>query len=381
MQSMTAEEDIMEEGRFPVVEVEGTPFEMGYHHGSELRDVVALSLETFRREMTSDPYGLHGAGAARPMFEQVLDAAAQSIPLADEYAPDLVEELRGLAEGSGLAFEEIFALNTEVVMLETPDPLEAPPRSAGSCSTYAVSGEATADGHTYVGGNIDWYETWLPSSVIVKGKPAEGLPFVVCTWAGCIGRPGMNPYLGFSANGLFPNDAAVGVPYTLMCRKVLQQSSVEDALAVVSRAKRITGLNYTLADAEGKVAALETTARRTAVVSGVGGKVIHTNHFTSDALLGCETMKEGDYWYLQSHKRFDRLGELLMEKEPGSITLEDLKLVHRDHGSRPDSICQHGDDKYPGLMTLASVIMQPGGSRMLAACGHPCEHEFVEYTL
>jgi isopenicillin-N N-acyltransferase-like protein len=380
MESIVAEEDIME-GRFPVVEVEGTPFDMGYQHGSELRDLVALSLETFRREMTSDPYGLHGPGAERPSFEQVLDAAAESIPLADEYAPDLVEELRGLAEGSGFAFEEIFALNTEVVMLETPGPPDAPLRLGGCCSTYAVSSEATADGDTYVGGNIDWYEVWLPSSVIIKGKPAEGLPFVVCTWAGCIGRPGMNPYLGFSANGLFPNDAAEGVPYTIMCRKVLQQSSVEDALAVVSRARRITGLNYTLADAEGNVAAMETTARRTAVVSGVDGKVVHTNHYTADELLCYETLSEGDYWHLQSHRRLDRLGELLMEKEPGSIVLEDLKSVHRDHWSRPDSICQHGDDKYPGLMTLASVIIQPSGSRMLVACGQPCEHEFMEYAL
>ena len=371
----------MEDGRFRVVEVEGTPFEMGYQHGSELRDLVALSLETFRREMTSDPYGLHGPGAERPSFEQVLQVAAVSIPLADEYAPDLVEEVRGLAEGSGFAFEEVFALNTEVVMLETPGPPEAPLRSGSFCSTYAVGSEATADGETYMGGNIDWYETWLPSSVIVKGKPAEGLPFAICTWAGCIGRPGMNPYLGFSANGLFPNDAAEGVPYTIMCRKVLQQSSVEDALAVVSRAKRITGLNYTLADAEGNVAAMETTARRTAVVSGGGGKVVHTNHYTAHELLGHETLKESDYWYLQSHKRFDRLEELLMEKEPGSITLEDLKSVHRDHCSRPDSICQHGDAKYPGLMTLASVIIQPGRSRMLVACGHPCEHRFVEHTL
>lgn len=371
----------MKESEFPMVEVAGDPFEMGYQHGSALKGLVARSLEIFRREMTSDPYGLHPPGAERPSFEQVLDTAAESIPLADEYAPDLVEEMRGLAEGSGFTFEEIFALNTEVVMLETPGPRGAPLGSSGCCSTYAVSSEATADGGTYVGGNIDWYEPWLACSVLIRGEPTDGLPFLICTWAGCIGRPGMNPYLGFSANGLFPCDSSEGVPYTITCRKVLQQSSVADAVAVMSRSKRITGLNWALGDAEGNVAAVETTARHIAVIPGVDGKVAHTNHYLADELLSYETLKEGDYWYLQSHKRLDRLGELLMEKEPGSITLEDLKSVHRDHSSRPDSICQHGDERYPGLMSLASVIIQPSRSRMLVACGHPCEHEFMEYAL
>lgn len=369
----------MNETQFPMIEVEGQPFDMGYQHGAELRDLVALSLEMFRRLIVSDLHGMVPAGVTGPSFEQVLDVAAEAIPLTNEYAPDVVEEMRGVAEGSGFTFKEIFALNSHLDIMKRIGSHGGRFEWGGDCSSYAVSNRATADGDTYVGWNADDNEGWLRSSVLIKGKPTAGPPFMFWNFAGCIGRPGMNPYLGLSANGLLLSDSSLGVPYCVICRKVLQQRSVAGAAAVISGAKRMAGLNYTLGDAAGNVAAVETTARRTVVIPGINGKVVHTNHYVADELLSYEMAQEDSY--VNSQKRLERLGELLMEKEASSITLEDLKAVHRDHENRPDSICKHGDDKYPGVMTLASLIMQPGRSRMLVAYGHPCEHEFVEYTL
>ncbi len=369
----------MKTKEFPMVEVEGQPFDMGHQHGEELKDLVALSLEMFRRLIIADVYGIVPAGERGPSFEQVVDFAAEAIPLTEEYAPEVVAEMRGIAEGSGSRFEEIFALNSHLDILERMWSHEGRLEPSGGCSSYAVSSPATADGDTYVGWNADEGEGWLRSIALIKARPVDAPPVMFWNFAGCIGRPGMNPYLGLSANGLFASDSWLGVPYCVVCRKVLQQRSVEDAVKVISGVRRMAGLNYTLGDVDGNVAAVETTARRTVVMAGVDGKVVHTNSYVAEELVPFE-MSQGDS-IENSQKRLERLGELVMDKQAGSITLEYLKTVHRDHANRPDSICAHGDDKFPGTMTLSSMIMQPNRSRMLVAYGHPCEHEFVEYTL
>jgi len=369
----------MKEDRLSMIEVAGQPFDMGYQHGSELKDLVGVSLETFRRLIVADVYGLVPAGVRGPSFEEVVDLAAEAIPLTEEYAPEVVEEMRGVAEGSGSKFEEIFALNSHLDILERIGSHGGRLEPSGGCSSYAVSNGATADGDTYVGWNADEGEDWLRSMVLIKARPAEEPPLMFWNFAGCIGRPGMNPYLGLSANGLFASDSWLGVPYCVICRKILQQRSVEDAIVVISGVRRMAGLNYTLGDVEGNVAAVETTARRSVVIPGVNGKVVHTNMYVTDELIPLEMAKGDDL--VNSQRRLERLRELIVEREAGSITLEDLKAVHRDHANRPDSICAHGDDKYPGQMTLTSMIIQPSRERMLVAYGHPCEHEFVEYTL
>ena len=367
----------MKKSEFRMIEVGGQPFDMGYQHGSELRDLVALSLEVFRREMTLDPYGVLPAGVTKPSFEDVVDLAAQSISITTEYAPEVVEEMRGIAKGSGFKFEEIFALNSLLDIVERMSSQGREGESAGGCSSYAVNGEATAGGGTYVGWNADYYREWLECAVLIKATPVKGPPVMFWDFAGSTGRPGMNPYLGLSANGLFPSDCSLGVPYCVICRKILQQRSVDDAVAIIAGVDRMAGLNYTLGDVEGNVVAVETTARRSVVIPGVNGKVVHTNIYLADELLPYEMTTEDGA--VNSQRRLERLQELLMDKEARSVTLDDLKAVHRDHANRPDSICA-GDHRC-GAMTLTSLITDLSRSRLLVAYGHPCEHEFVEYAL
>jgi hypothetical protein len=186
--------------------------------------------------------------------------------------------MRGVAEGSGLTFEEIFALNSWADAIITLNVQARKGADAGGCSGFAVGGRATADGETYVGWNGDDSEWWLESSVLLKGKPAGGLPFLLWTTAGWVGRPGLNPYLALSANSLFPSDCSPGVPYPLVCRKILQQTSVEDAVSVIAGMKRVAGMNYTIGDVAGDVAAVETTARRIAVITGAAIPVLGLFH-------------------------------------------------------------------------------------------------------
>jgi isopenicillin-N N-acyltransferase-like protein len=173
-----ARQGLMKDTRFAIVEVEGPPFEMGYQHGSKFKRLIALSLETFRRMLISGTYGTLPAGMSGPSLEQALDFACQAIPLSAEYAPEVIQEMHGIAEGSGFKFEEIFALSAKRDILRTVGSQGGWVGSAGDCSSYAVTSGATVDGETYVGWNADTDEDWLSCAVIIKGRPAEGPPLM-----------------------------------------------------------------------------------------------------------------------------------------------------------------------------------------------------------
>ena len=181
----------MQANTFPLIEMEGTPFEMGYQHGSQAKDMIAHGMKMAHKTIVEDPWELLPQLDTKMTFEAMVDMALQSLPYTEAHAPDMVEEMRGIAEGSGFTFEEIFFLNCECDIWITLFPMVgeaalpttiAPPMAVGSA--------ATADGGTYVGWNadtIDWFDT---SSVILKGKPNDGLPFLCWNYAGVVGRPG-----------------------------------------------------------------------------------------------------------------------------------------------------------------------------------------------
>lgn len=375
----------MDSREFTLVEVAGKPFDMGYQYGAQARQMIANCMEMFRRTITEDPWELLPASAEKMTFGQIVDLAVLSLPYTEKIAPDLVEELRGVAHGSGFTLEEIFALNSDADVWITLYGASKVSQAACACSTYAVDKTATMNGHTYAGWNADTMDWFADSSVILKGKPEGGLPFLCWNYAGVIGRPGMNPYLGMTANGLWPNDCAPGIPYPLVCRLILQQKTVADGVAALTRVDRMSGMNYMFCDSQGAIADIEATSRHHAALEPERGAVVHSNHVVSEELLPYDALRQegldGKELLANSTMRRGRLHELLIERGAGKVDIDDLKAVHRDHANRPESICRHSQPEKDDAMTLLSMICQPNDGAMLIAFGPPCEHEFVEYSL
>lgn len=376
----------MQANTFPLIEMEGTPFEMGYQHGSQAKDMIAHGMEMAHKTIVEDPWELLPQLDTKMTFKAMVDMALQSLPYTEEHAPDMVEEMRGIAEGSGFTFEEIFFLNCECDIWITLFPMVGEAALAhNNCSTYAVGSAATEDGGTYVGWNADTIDWFATSSVILKGKPNDGLPFLCWNYSGVVGRPGVNPHLGLGANGIWPYNNTSGLPYPVVCRKILQQKSVADAIAVIRDTQLMCGVNYMLGDEEGNVAAVEGTSSNTSVIRGTDGKVVHTNHIVADEMVHEDALHSpelaGQELLQNSRSRHERLTELIVDAKAGSITLEDLKAAHADHANSPDSVCCHPGGGEGEALTLASMIAQPGRSKLLVTRGNPCENEFVEYTL
>jgi isopenicillin-N N-acyltransferase-like protein len=156
---------------YPVVVVRGTPYEMGHHAGrltaAEIREFVPRALTGIEHEL-------------QVSREVLVEVWARTAAYSD---PRVAQELAGVADGAGIELSMLQALHAVPILMPY------------SCSSIAVWGEATVDGHLYQSRNLDWsLEVGAHEvPVVMVYLPTEGVPHVVPTFAGMIGaHTGMN---------------------------------------------------------------------------------------------------------------------------------------------------------------------------------------------
>ncbi|MGZ6347457.1 MAG: C45 family autoproteolytic acyltransferase/hydrolase, partial [Anaerolineales bacterium] len=127
----------------PLVRVSGTHREMGRQIGEACKKQVQHGVEN-GRNLVADAYQqleLTWAGA------QI--QARKYLPFAQERYPQYVDELMGIAEGADVVFEDLVVINAMEAV--TMDALHLT-----RCTSMAVNGERTADGHVLLAHNEDW---------------------------------------------------------------------------------------------------------------------------------------------------------------------------------------------------------------------------------
>ena len=139
--------------RFPFIEIKGPPRERGQSLGQEAVDLIRLNLDRYWR-LFQDVAGLSQS--------RVTAETAGFIEPIEAYAPTLLEEMRGIAEGSGVTLAEILALNCRTEFLSAAKvPFQ-------ECTAIFAGPEATADGHTLLAQNWDWAEILRGGMVLLQ---------------------------------------------------------------------------------------------------------------------------------------------------------------------------------------------------------------------
>lgn len=80
---------------FPLLEIEGTPYEIGYKHGGVFKEKIAGTIQCYR-EMFKDYSDLE--------WERAKELSTRFVDIIHEYNPDYLEEIKGVAAGSGFSF-------------------------------------------------------------------------------------------------------------------------------------------------------------------------------------------------------------------------------------------------------------------------------------
>ena len=86
--------------RFQVVEMSGSRYEMGRQYGRQCRALIRRLVGRFDAMLVPEEYL---AGARK--------VAMGALPVMRREAPELVEEVKGIADGAGLEFEDVFRLS------------------------------------------------------------------------------------------------------------------------------------------------------------------------------------------------------------------------------------------------------------------------------
>ncbi|MCE5238262.1 C45 family autoproteolytic acyltransferase/hydrolase [bacterium] len=357
--------------RFAVVEMSGTPYEMGLAHGKRCQALIKRLVRKFDDMMM--PAAYHEAGR---------EVVRGAMPIVQREAPDLYEETEGIAAGAGMSVEDIFRLNcaSEVHAWRGCKDLEAVTTVPDGCTSFAVEHE----GSSLVAWNMDWWRIWQPFLVLLHGQPAQGPRFRCVAFAGCVGRPGISERIGVSANYL-PYRAAAsipsgrsdwagpGVPYNYMTRMLLQQTSTPDALKLLERVPRMLCLNYTIGDSQGRIACVEALPHEMAVLKPTEGFLVHANSYHSPKLDGLteEQQKTSD-------PRAYLARQILRERGM-PLQRADIYVAQRAHFPGADTgVCVHTVYDKPS-MTLLSFVADVAKQTLWVAYGSPCEHRFLPY--
>jgi len=359
----------------PILDVAGTPAEMGATHGRVARDALrAFAAE--RVHLAGQP-----AWTGRELTRaQVLRLGEACLDAHRAYASDLAAELDAMAGAAGLTPAEVVIVNGFTDFVDTvhavgPGPL-APvplPVDAMNCTAFLVPAARTADGRALFGQTWDMHETATEHAIVLRGAP-EGAPaFVAFTTVGCVGMIGMNEHgVCVGINNLSAGDGDVGVTWPFVVRKALQQRDLDGALRAVTEARLAGAHNYLLLDRDGRGANVEATTTRTVVTPLGGDAVVHTNHCLAPATVAVERAREAAA-VAGSERRLARAAVLL---ERRGLTPADLQEVTRD----TEAICYRGGPPR-FVATCGAAVMRPATGEFWAVRGLPSESPYRRVPL
>ena len=344
-----------------VLELRGSDQEIGHLHGQQLREEIGLFYDDLLEQMCTD---------ASTTEDDLLSYSGAHLLAARDYAPELIDEIHGIAEGAGFPFEKVLLINCfDEVCWHGPQVLK---KSLRGCTAFAATGRATVDGKCYVGQSWD-VPTYYPP-VFLKLVRDSGAVALILSHPGMIGGTGLNSSgLALVWTSLKSNDAGVGVPGPFVVRKALQASDLGGLIGNVITSNRANGMNFIAGDAVAAVD-IELTATRYQVTYS-HGVLSRANHYESPELLGFEA--DLPFTVPDTYLRSGRMNELLHQHET-AIDLDVMKTIYCDHASAPGSICRH---ESLGWQTGVSLIYEPGQGVVWASNGRPCESGFARYSL
>lgn len=368
---------------FPEITLSGTAYERGQHYGAQTAPLIRHSIASYAR-LFAYRRGVDWAA--------ICEQAGAFMPVLREHAPDLLEEMRGIADGSGESFAAILALNARTELLNVPrtgtahpeyDTAMARNRAAsvpdhGECTTVAALPAATG-GPTILAQNWDWTGDQRAACVVLRIHQ-PGLPDVLTlTEAGIVAKIGLNSagvavnlnILSSRNDGQHP-----GVPVHVLLRLALHQRSAAAARAMIERSPAGASSCISLADAGGHVVAMEITPDGTAAIEPVDGILVHTNHCVATSTQACETPIDP---ISSTVPRYSR-AETLLRAEYGHIGTETVAAILRDHDGGVNAICRHPSAAlHPSdrVESVCGVILDVSARTMYLAPDIPCQSEFI----
>ncbi|MDA9296185.1 C45 family autoproteolytic acyltransferase/hydrolase [Porticoccaceae bacterium] len=371
----------MKTAHLPIIDLKGSPRERGRHYGNRAKAIIAESLAAWRSDLGN--YRRNSLEAKPMDADAYLDAflsQANYLPTIEKWCPDLLEEVKGIAEGAGQSYDNILGLQLgdEEWIFGLHQQLDKPTEK---CTAFAVK---NPEGLTsYAGQNLD-VSSWADGKqallrVMPKGNAPEAL---VVTMAGNIAWNGINASgLGITCNTLSQlHHSRDGLPVSFIVRSVLEKNTLDEAEDFLRSIPHASGQNYILSSRD-EMRCFECCGSSVVAYAPeqYRGSIFHTNHplvNTDESALLPPEKKRSLNTQARLHSICDRLGR-------GSqlISLEDCKaaLSAHDDPENPVSRNVNHDGNSIGFTAAASIYELGDQPRLHLAAGPPCETDFMTF--
>ena len=337
---------------YPLYRAKGTHRELGRQHGEQAADHIRQHLDVICKGSKLSRAGLRKRAATfRPMF--------------DRYCRHLLEEMRGLAEGAAVTFEEAMACSIRGEIGNAKE----------GCTAYVIGRERTAQSAIIAGQNSDMTGEILPLAYVLHLQPKDKPEVLMWTFGGMLGYHGMNSAgVAHFANALGGGPKSkFAMPHYPLKRMMFECTTLDQVVDLFRRVPLASNGNYVVCDARGILDIEATTAGPELIRDEGAGFIAHTNHF----LCPRYAVKENfDRSWKDSFPRIEKMNALIKSR-PDGVSVDDIKSFLRDHSGRPTSICRHDGES----RTVASLIAEPSKRRMHVAAGYPCENPYKTYSM
>ncbi len=321
----------------------GSHYEMGYHyasliykHGFRISHLPKLSTEA-------------------------LDFGRQSEKIAARHLPEILEEIKGFADGckGSYDYSASFLLNIGIQEFRAPN-----------CSLFAAANSS----EVIFGRNHDYSPAFKKFAESCLVSPKGGFSFIGQSDV-FIGKCD-----GVNEKGLAIGMASVagktmrpGINFEIANRYVLEKcATVQEAVNALLKLEFSTAQNFLLADRSGEMAVVEACADKIRVrkPENEKGFIVATNNFLHPEMKDREQDHDGDWFH--SEARYRTIHDTLIQHN-GELRLQDAQRLL---SGRYGFVCQY--DKRSGIDTIWSVVADLKGPQIFRAEGNPGRTKFKE---
>ena len=377
------------------LETEGSAYERGKIHGEALKKQI-LGMNLYEGMIRYFGY------SSFDLFAKDVLANTSFLSATKKWAPDLIDEIQGIADGAKIDFNSMFVrqlieeMGWYSILRAGKENLqklkdEFKTTTSQQCSALGVFGHA--QDYTIIAQNADNSIGWVGIETLIHAKdPETSMEWYHIGYPGLIGIYGMNnSSVGVCLNTMSPilKKSTNGLGALFISRLILNQKSVKDAVNIIQKLPHASGVNYLIGDGT-SVVDYECSPNQVKQFLPHQGstRVYHTNHPIENTDVDDEYLAllnninyYGDYglenWRLDTKTRLDYLKHKLKENSR-SITVEMIKKILRSHDPKEYPICRH--DLPSGAYTNMGLIMELSESPKLnISFGTPCKTDFSKY--
>lgn len=364
----------------PLIEVSGPPYERGRQYGTQAQSEIRRSIAHYSAQ-------IRGLELSEAELSRI---AGAYLPKIETFAPALVQEMCGIADGAAVGLSEVIMINarTEILKLALNPALRAGllgEVEPDGCTAVVVEPEAAADRRLIHAHNWDWKVESAEASVVLCIRREDGPDILTFTEAGALGRFGFNAMgIAVTANYLEceRDYSQIGVPLAIIRRQILEQSHFALALRVAYTTLKSGSNNIVLTHSGGGlVFDLECAPNETFPMEPVNGLLVHANHWRSPVALS--KLEERGVQAMPDSLYRDRRVRGLLADKIGRITVEDVKGALLDDWGSPYSICRPPRPSAISNLTatVITLVMVPASGRMEIAVLPALDTTFTTYTL